>query len=172
MKPGFIPVAALGALLGLASWVSPARGQVTEPPDTIQVDSTRLSIFDQLKELARAPGVDSTWFIPDSLLSDSALADREARRAGRRPGRAAGQAAAGPGGGDSIMAALMALEGYTLTQYESQGADFGAKTKQLVLTGTPQSRARLIREGEEITADSALVYSDESGKVWSGWFVA
>lgn len=167
MKPGSIPVLALGALLGLASWVAPLRGQVTEPPDTVQVDSTRLRIFDQLKGLARAPGVDSTWFIPDSLLSDSALADREARLAGRRPGRGGGQPTRGMGGGDSIMTALMELEGYTLTQYESQGADFGAKTKQLVLTGSPESRARLIREGEEITSDSALVYSDKSGKIWS-----
>ena len=40
--------------------------------------------LEQLKDLARAPGIDSTWFIPDSLLSDSALAEREARRSGRR----------------------------------------------------------------------------------------
>ena len=79
MKPVSIPVVALVALLGSASWVAPIGGQVTEPPDTIQVDSTRLMILDQLRELAKPPGIDSTWFVPDSLLSDSALADRDAR---------------------------------------------------------------------------------------------
>lgn len=167
MRLGPIPVAALAVLLGVASWVAPVRGQATEPPDTVQVDSTRLRIFDQLEGLAKPPGIDSTWFIPDSLLSDSALAERDARLGGRRSGRLGRQPTRGMVGVDSIMTALMELEGYALTQYESQGADFGAKTKQLVLTGTPEARARLIREGDEITADSALIYSDEAGMVWS-----
>jgi hypothetical protein len=167
VKSVSIPVVALGALLGLASWVAPVCGQVTEPPDTIQVDSTRLMIFDQLRDLAKPPGIDSTWYVPDSLLSDSALADREARLAPGRPRSGGSQPTRGMEGVDSLMTALMELEGYSLTQYESEGADFGAKTKQLVLTGTPESRARLIRNGEEVTSDSALVYSDDTGKIWS-----
>jgi hypothetical protein len=164
MRLRTIPILVLGAILGMALVAQPLQGQTTEPPDTVQVDSTRLRIFNQLEELAKPPGIDSTWFVPDSLLSDSALAERDARM-GRGPSRPI--RSQGIGAADSIMGALMELEGYSLTQYSSQGADFGAKTKQLVLTGTPQSRPRLIREGEEITADSALIYSDEQGKVWS-----
>jgi len=147
----------------------PVRAQVQDPPppDTVPVDSTRLRITRQLEFLAKPPGIDSTWFVPDSLLSDSALAEREARLTGRRPREATRGSAPGLGRPDSIMAALMELDGYSVTEYASEGADFGAGTKQLVLTGTPESQARLIREGEEITADSALIYSDETGKVWS-----
>ncbi len=56
------------------------------PPDTIQVDSTLLRIQQQLQGLARPPGIDSTYFLPDSLLSDSLRGLREARAAGQRPG--------------------------------------------------------------------------------------
>jgi hypothetical protein len=164
MRLGTPPVLALVAILGVALGAGPLQGQATEPPDTVQVDSTRLRIFEGLERLAKPPGIDSTWFVPDSLLSDSALAQREART-GRPPSRAASRQ--GMSASDSVMTVLMELDGYSLTQYESQGADFGAKTKQLTLTGTAQSRARLIREGQEITADSALIYSDEQGKVWT-----
>ena len=159
----------LGHLSGAGRGPAPLEAQVADPnrSDTVQVDSTRLRLFRQLEFLAKPPGIDSTWFIPDSLLSDSALAEREARLTGRRPRQSPGQGAAGLGAPDSIMKALVELEGYTLTEYASQGAEFGARTKQLVLVGTPESQARLIREGEEISSDSALVYSDEKGKIWS-----
>jgi hypothetical protein len=164
MRLGSIPILALTAILGVALGARPLEGQATEPPDTVQVDSTRLRIFNGLEGLAKPPGIDSTWFVPDSLLSDSALAERDARlgRRSSRPPRPQGIRTS-----DSIMMALMELDGYELTQYEALGADFGAKTKQLVLTGTPESRARLIREGGEITSDTALIYSDEEGKVWT-----
>jgi hypothetical protein len=162
-------VAAVAAALGTTTAFLPARVHAQEPPPTVQVDSTRLRILEQLKTLAKAPGIDSIWFIPDSLLSDSALAEREARRSGRRQPAQSRQGAGGGGGrgADTIMAALMAMEDYVVTEYSSAGADFGAQTKQLVLTATPENRARLVREGEELTADSALIYSDETGKVWT-----
>lgn len=174
MRPPVLPAGFRALFLGLVlvgaqAWgPGPLEAQVTDPtePDTVQVDSTRLRIFKQLEFLAKPPGIDSTWFIPDSLLSDSALAEREARLTGRRP-RQSPRAGGGMGAPDSIMSALMELEGYTLTEYASQGADFGAKTKQLVLVGTAESQARLLRDGEEITSDSALIYSDETGKIWS-----
>jgi hypothetical protein len=155
---------ALGTLVSLL----PAGALAQNPPPPLPVDSTRLRIFEQLKGLEKAPGFDSTWLIPDSLLSDSALAERDARLTGRRPGPGPGsrEPAAGLGGADSLMTALIAMEGYAVTEYASAGADFGAQDKQLVLQGTAQNRARLIREGEEITADT-LIYSDERGKVWS-----
>jgi len=167
MKVDLLRAVAIPFVLGTLALLMPARTFAQEPPPTVQVDSTRLRIFEQLDGLAKPPGIDSTWYVPDSLLSDSALAEREARLSGRRPGPIQGSTRGGLGGADSVMIALMELEDYTLTQYASQGADFGAQTKQLVLKGTPETPARLIREGEELTADSALIYSDESGKVWT-----
>lgn len=156
-----IPFGALVSLL-------PAGALAQEPPPTVQVDSTRLRIFEQLKGLAKPPGFDSTWLIPDSLLSDSALAEREARLTGRRsaPGSRGQGRGPGLGGADSLMMALVDMEGYAVTEYAGAGADFGAQDKQLILLGTPEDRARLIREGEELTADT-LIYSDEGGKVYS-----
>lgn len=65
------------------------------------------------------------------------------------------------------MAALLELEGYQLTEYRSAGANFGARDRRLVLLGAPDRPATLVREGEELTADSALVYSEEADRVWS-----
>ncbi len=168
MRLHFLRAATLPTALGILPLLHPHQAPAQErPPPEVQVDSTRLRIFEQLERLSRPPGIDSTWYVPDSLLSDSALAEREARLSGRRPAPTSGAARRGMGAADSVMTALMELEGYALTEYSSEGADFGAQTKQLVLVGTADSRARLIREGEELTADSALIYSDETGKVWS-----
>ncbi len=164
---------ALGLSWALFLAVGPAALRAQLPPDTIQavrVDSTQIRIRRQLEALARPPGVDSTWFLPDSLLPDSL---REARQAvlGRSRGGGLQRPAPSPsptlGSGDSIMMALSRLEGFTLTEYSSQGADFNARTRLLMLLGTPEQRARLIRGGEEMTADTALVYSEETGKIWS-----
>jgi hypothetical protein len=70
-------------------------------------------------------------------------------------------------GGDSILMALKELEGYTLTEYQSVGADFGAKERRLILLGTPESKAQIMADGQELTADS-LFYDEQMGKVWSG----
>ncbi len=69
-------------------------------------------------------------------------------------------------GGDSIVLALKELEGYTLTEYQAQGADFEAKDRRLILMGTPENKAQIIADGQELTADS-LFYNEETGKVWS-----
>ena len=151
----------------------PLRAQVQEqPPDTIPVDSTLLRIQQQLLGLARPPGIDSTYFLPDSLLPDSLRELREARAEGSRPGsRPGSRAPASAGGtrlsgGDSILLALQELEGYTLTEYQSLGADFRAKERRLVLFGTPEQKAQIVADGQELTADS-LFYDEETGRVWS-----
>ncbi len=140
--------------------------QVAEP-DTIPVDSTLLRIRQQLEGLAKPPGIDSTYFLPDSLMPDSLRERLEARSGQRSRGRASDQTVRSPlSGGDSILMALKELQGYTLTEYQSIGADFGAEDRQLVLLGTPEDQARIFADGLELTADS-LFYDDEKGKVWS-----
>ena len=152
----------------------PLRGLAAqEPPDTTTtpVDSTRLKIMNQLEALRRGPGVDSTWFLPDSLLPDSVLQAREAQlgRGGRGRGVRPGEGTA-PGtlaGGDSTVLALLELEEYSVTEYQGRSADFDAGERELILRGTPEAQARLIRDGEELTSDSALVYSEDTQRVWS-----
>jgi hypothetical protein len=166
-------------LLAVGSGVHDLEGQIpppgtrelpdTVPGDTVPVDSTRLLIEQQLQGLARPPGVDSTYFLPDSLLPDSLRELREAMERGRRPGRRGGAsspAGAGLAGGDSIVRALKELEGYTVTEYQSQGADFRADERRLILIGSPENRAQLVADGVQLLADS-LNYSEEAGKVWS-----
>lgn len=170
------------ALLGLTlvPLSSPERVagqvQVTPPdtllPDTIPVDSTALRIQQQLLGLAKPPGVDSVYFLPDSLMPDSLREYMEARRGQGRLGGGGGsrETARAPGsgmsGGDSILMALKELQGYTLTEYQSLGADFGAADRQLILLGQPGAQAQIIADGQELTADS-LFYDEEKGKVWS-----
>ncbi len=168
MSPRSIPVALLlAAVMGGLFLLRPACLSGQEPPDTVRVDSTRIRLFEQLKELSRAPGIDSTWFVPDSLLSDSARAEREARLTGRRLPVEGAPPRSGLGTADSVMTALMAMKGYAITEYASAGADFEAQRKQLTLESTAENKARLVRDGEELTADSALIYSDETGKVYT-----
>jgi hypothetical protein len=161
-------VALLGIVfLGVGLSLPPGlRAQVQEPPDTIRVDSTLLRIQQRLLGLARPPGIDSIYLLPDSLLPDSILELRQIAR-GVRPGSTRASSDLSPG--DSVMAALKALGkgDYAVTEYESQGAEFGAKNKELILRGTPEEMARVIADGQELTADTALVYDDEAGKVWT-----
>jgi hypothetical protein len=143
--------------------------RTVQVPDTVQVDSTRLRIQQRLQGLARPPGIDSTYFLPDSLLPDSLRELREAARA-RQPGARRTPTPAPrpePAGVDSVLAALRAMEGYTLTEYQSREADFDAKDRRLVLLGTPTDHARLIFDGQEVTNDSALVYDEASGRIFT-----
>jgi len=165
--PGFSVLFAL--LLACFLHVEPLGAQVQEePPDTIPVDSTLLRIQQQLLGLAKPLGIDSTYFLPDSLLPDSLRELREARAGGARPGGRVSAPAGGAGltGGDSILTALKQLEGYSLTEYQSLGADFGAKERRLILLGTPDAMAQIVADGLELTADS-LFFDEEKGKVWS-----
>jgi hypothetical protein len=157
---------------GLTAQVQEVGGvaaRTQQAPDTVQVDSTLLRIQQRLQGLARPPGIDSTYFLPDSLLPDSLRELREAART-RQPGARRAPAPAPspePMGGDSVLAALRALEGFSITEYQSRSADFDAKDRRLVLLGTPTDHARLIFDGQEVTNDSALVYDEASGRIFT-----
>ncbi len=154
-------------LLGLAVFLLvPGLAGAQEPPDTVAVDSTRLRIQQRLQGLARPPGVDSTYFLPDSLLPDSLRELREAQRQGRGALASRSTAARPPAAGDSIMAALLALPGYSATEYQGTGANFDATDRTLFLLGTQDRPARILSEGQELSADT-VVYSEETGKVWT-----
>ena len=179
--PGIRSLTAGVALLGLtlvplsSPGMAAGQVQVTPPdtllPDTIPVDSTELRIRNQLLDLAKPPGVDSVYFLPDSLMPDSLREYMEARRGrGRLGGGGARETTrvqgAGMSAGDSILMALKELQGYTVTEYQSEGAEFGTLDRQLILQGRPEAQAQIIADGQELTADS-LFYDEEKGKVWS-----
>jgi hypothetical protein len=155
----------------LASQVREGSGAapLQQAADTVPVDSTRLRIHQRLQGLSRPPGIDSTYFLPDSLLPDSIREVREAARS-RQPGaRRAPAARPGPvpSGGDTVLAALRQLEGYTFTEYEGKEADFGARDRKLILLGAPDQHARIVADGQELTTDSALVYNEETGRIYT-----
>lgn len=177
MRPGSVPgpvyrapVLILALSLLLLPRAESLLGQVrVEPPDTIPVDSTRLRIQQQLEGLAKPPGVDSTFFLPDSLLPDSIREIKEAREAGRRFGggrESSGGSGSGMTEGDSIIMVLKDLEGYSLTEYQALGADFLAAERRLILKGSPETRAHILADGQALIADS-LFFNEETGKVWS-----
>ncbi len=64
-----------------------------------------------------------------------------------------------------IAAALLELPGYAHTEYEGGQADFGAKDRTLVLIAAEGAVARVRRQGEEITADSAIHFDEGKGRI-------
>ena len=106
-------------------------------------DSLRQVVLERLERLARRVG-DSTGLLPDSL------AERGTDIAEN---------------GDSTLRALLALPGYALTEARSNGATFDPQIRLWTLLAGDGSEAVLIREGRELTADSALIFNDSIGRL-------
>ncbi len=70
-----------------------------------------------------------------------------------------------PAQSDSIMQALIELEGYTSASYEGSRADFTAFDRNLVLWGSEDLKARFSGEGVRVEADSSITYQDREGRV-------
>ncbi len=134
---------ALMALAAATSAVAPAglAGQAVS-------DSARAQVLDRMRRLARPPGMDSTLLLPDT-----------ARRTAAAPSASAGS--------DSIARELLALPEFRVTRYEGAGARFEAIDRQLHLLGSESRRARVIQEGFELSADSAIHYDEPRGRVRS-----
>lgn len=155
---------ALALTLALCAVFSPARALGQDPvplPDTIVVadtivadsalsaaDSVELRLRERLRRLARPIGSDSVLFQEDSI---------------RRAEAAAGVRPAMAGDSDSVIAALSALPGFSLTRYEAESADFAAGERVLVLQAPAEGRAVVRREGIEVQADSAIVFNEATG---------
>jgi len=146
------PADAWVLLLGvLSAHAAPLAAQQQPPPDSAALaDSVRLRILSRLGRLSRGPGADSVLFVQDSV----------ARETQREQGSRARTAA----GVDSVGSLLARLPGYALTRYEGGEADFDATRRVLILRGG-KGRARVEREGMEITADSTITYDQERGIV-------
>jgi lipopolysaccharide transport LptD-like protein len=130
-----------------------AEGQAV--PDTVtadslqqQADSSRLAIFERLDRLNRLPGADSLIYVQDSV----------------RMAEAAGGNRFGAGM-DSVATALMAMPGYSLTEYEAESADFDAEERVLVLSAPDGGRARVIQEGLILEADTSITFDQTTGSM-------
>ena len=143
------------ALFGVAS---PAAAQQPPGPDPAaqqatdgeEADSSRIRIMERLRRLARPPGYDSVLYVQDSVRLAAAAQ-------GNRPA-ASLQA-------DSVTRALLALPGYTLTEYDGGAADFRAQERILVLTAAPDGRARVVREGMLVEADTSVTFDQATGRM-------
>ena len=141
-----------GRLAGKALWITgltvlAAFGSVSAQEE---VDSTRLRVIQRLELLARAPGFDSVLFVQDSMR----VAEIEA-------GRGFGGAASA----DSVVAELMAMPGFTLTEYDGGSATFEAAERILTLIAPDGARARVSSEGMSVEADSSILYNEETGRL-------
>ena len=105
-------------------------------------DSLRKVVQERLERLARRVG-DSTGLRPDTL------ADRREET---------GQS------GDSTLLALLALPGYGLTEYRSNGARFDPRLRVWELLGDENTDAVLIRDGRELSADT-VIFDDNIGRL-------
>ncbi len=68
---------------------------------------------------------------------------------------------------DSALMQLLALPGYDLTQYRGGAATFETQSRQLTLLGADESEAVMNREGVELAADSALIFNETTGRLYT-----
>ena len=151
---------ALALAAAATAWgAAPAAAQETAsvPP------AVRERALQKLRLLERALRPD-----PDSVERAEESPDSGGVVASAATDSAAGHAAAGgsgvatarplgPPASDSILAALLRLEGYTATEYTGTGARFGADSGRLELLG----KAQVTRGRESLTADSLIMFSEQ-----------
>ena len=110
---------------------------------SINGDSSRVTILERLELLARPPGVDSTLFVPDSLLDLSRTIQ-----------------ANNPLPEDEFLGKLLTLPEYSIVHYSAQKALFDALNEKLVLSGTENSPAELHQDGMSVTAVDTINLTD------------
>jgi len=142
------------ALIVIAAGTAGPAGAAAQAPgpqgqEDEQADSSRIRILERLRRLARPPGYDSVLYVQDSArLAEAAL--------GTRPTGTLS---------DSVTAALLAMPGYTLTEYQGGAADFRAQDRVLVLQAPEEGRARVVREGMLVEADTSITFDQSSGRM-------
>ncbi|HIC13875.1 MAG TPA: LPS-assembly protein LptD, partial [Gemmatimonadetes bacterium] len=77
----------------------------------------------------------------------------------------AGRGFGGAASADSVVAELMAMPGFTLTEYDGGSATFEAAERILTLIAPDGARARVSSEGMSVEADSSILYNEETGRL-------
>ncbi len=131
-----LALALLGSALPLAAPASPLAAQEIG-------DSLRNAVLERLERLNRRMG-DSTGLRADT--SDT-VATPDAPDS------------------DSTLQALLDLPGYGVTEYWGRAAEFETASRVLTLSGAEGERARMTRDGLQLSADSALVFDESAGRL-------
>ena len=121
---------------------APAAAQVGNQSEE-ELDSARIRVLERLRSLSKPPGVDSTLFVPDSLLGEPRVIPTPQ-----------------PQAADSFMAALLALPGYSVSLYSGGEARFDAETQRMTLVGTEESPAELRQDEMTVTALDTINLAD------------
>ena len=148
---------AAAAIVGMLLFAAPAHAQQT-PADTTKPKTTREVVLGRLRNLSQSEVRDTTR--RDTI----APTVRQARPSA--PRQQQGTTTDFPT--DSVMRELLKLTEFAATQYRGSRADFVADSQRLVLFGTPNEKAGVVREGQTMTADSLLTF-DEVTSVACGY---
>jgi hypothetical protein len=142
-------VLALLLALGVLAAARPvqAQGQTQQKQDTTK---TRQEIMRERLKALKPLVVDT------AAARDSAVADSVRRDSLGATGRA--QRVAATFAHDSIMTQLLALAGYSATEYKADSASFVADSNRLFL----KHNAEVLREGQHVAADSTIVFDQNT----------
>ncbi|MGD8278587.1 MAG: putative LPS assembly protein LptD, partial [Gemmatimonadota bacterium] len=152
---GPILVAAVATFLALGA-ARPAAGQAAQ--DTTRAaagQDTTKTRAELIRERIRTLG--PLIRSPDSLAADSARADSLARVAEGQIPRNTPPSLTGAAR-DSMIDALLGLDGYTVTEYRAKRARFEADSSRLDL----REEAEVVTEGQKLVADSSIIFSQET----------
>ena len=127
---------------GPAASPAPLAAQAGQSQEEIR-DSLQNVVRERLERLTRRLG-DTTGLLPVDSVDDN-LDDVSTT--------------------DSTLLSLLALPGYDLIQYRGDAATFATRDRLLTLYGSSGSEAVMNREGLELTADSALVFNERTGRL-------
>ncbi|HEU4632105.1 MAG TPA: putative LPS assembly protein LptD [Gemmatimonadaceae bacterium] len=124
------------------------------PSDAARSPLARRSAADSARadSLRRARGdtLPADSLRPDALRADSSAADS-----------AAAAALVEWAETDSVMAGLLARQGYTTTRYQGEHVTFLAPTRTIVLVGEPAA----VQQGEQVAVGARITYDDSTGRV-------
>ncbi len=66
---------------------------------------------------------------------------------------------------DSVLQTLLSLKGYDLIRYQGESARFETESRMLTISGSDGQNAVVNRQGFELSADSALVMDEKTGRL-------
>jgi hypothetical protein len=143
--------------------IIPAKEVWAQTPETqrsSRPDSIRAFVLDRIREQA-AP---DTISVQESTVIGVSSEGRSSTTTGPPRPTVDGPAEL-PTNADSIMRALVQLEGFNSASYSGVRADFDARNRQLVLFGTAESRALFSGRGGRIEADTSITYEEIRGRI-------
>lgn len=150
----------LGSLLVQIGGILPVAEAWAQTPETqrdTRPDSVRAFVLDRVREQA----VRDTASVEDS----TAIGVSPGVTTTGPPRPTEGGPAELPADADSIMRALVQLEGFNSASYSGARADFDSRNRQLVLFGTAESRALFSGRGGRVEADTSITYEELGGRI-------